>query len=176
MQKIDISALGDVPKKQEEKRGAPRYSNEVKERVLAEVMLTHDPFGVAKKANISYVIVKKWVRESIRAPIIDEVRRQQCKTFIKNAWEAIGNGLKVINEKIGEANAKEAAIVVGILVDKVLRASTSVTIEKEVTGFTLESLPDEALDSLIDKMLQDKRAKFEEIEDAEILSEENEDR
>ena len=158
MRKVDISAVGDLPKKV---RKDDTYPDEIKERVLAEVMLTNDPYNTALKANIPYKTVRTWVKESIKAPIVDAVRKKECETFVKAAWAIIGKALKVVDKKIEGATAKEAAWIVSILADKALRASVSVTLTRETSTSTfggLESLPDEVLDAVID-MLRKRKVK-----------------
>ena len=152
MRKVDISSVGDLPKKV---KSRDTYPDEVKEKVLAEVMLTNDPYNTALKANIPYKTVRTWVKESIKAPIVNEVRRKECETFAKAAWKVIAKALKEVDKKIDKATAKEAAWIVGVLADKALRASVSVTLTKETSSSSLgglENLPDEFLDALVDMM------------------------
>jgi len=149
LRKVDISSVKKLPQKTPTTRG---YSDEVKEKVLADVMISNDPFGVAKRTQIPYPTVRKWVRESIKAPVLDAIRQQECKTFIKDAWGTITKCLTVIDDKVKDATAKDAAVVIGILVDKILRSSASITVTRETAEevSNLEHLPDELLDKLID--------------------------
>jgi len=167
MRKVDLSDLTALKGPVREKRSKAKYKSETKETVIAEVMLTNDIGATARKANIPYKTVQQWMKERLRTTIVDEVRQQECRDFVKDAWAAIAKGLKVIDEKIKDSTAKEAAVIVGVLVDKVMRASTSITVTKEVatTSLSVENLPDEVIDLLIQRMAGEPPA----VEDAEFV-------
>lgn len=145
MEKLNLSGIGQMSR-------PGKYTIEEREKVIAEVMLTGDINGTSKRTGIPTVTIRDWLKKRSDDAALEEVRRQQGKQFIREAWSVINEGLKVIRDKLDEATAKEAATIIGILVDKVERLAPTVIGEgRNSEHDIIEKISDEVLDSLISR-------------------------
>lgn len=84
-----------------------KYTDEIKERAIAEYATCGNVKEVARKLKLPYSTVRGWLDNTDRDEL-DKVRDEKKKEFIARAWEVVINGTKLENRRIKSALEKEA--------------------------------------------------------------------
>lgn len=126
-----------------------KYSLEDMERGLAALAVNGSSEAASELTGIPASTLRTWKLQ--QPDEFDELRREKRIPLIDQVWEAAEKALKQTLDKMDSASAKEAAVILGILVDKALlmggepteiskvkggdaRSSLMASIEREMEG------------------------------------------
>ena len=139
------------------KPGDRQYGTKEKESALA--ILDQEGGNVqraSRVAKVSAMTLKRW--SEARSPDkAEKARLVERENFIKEAWTTINECIKELKKKVPNASAKELAVIIGILFDKVAKietASAGLTIE-QIERLEIKGLSDADLEHLIQKRQAD---------------------
>lgn len=133
------------------KPGDQQYNPKAKETALAVLDQEGGSYQrAARLTGISAPTLKRW--NDARDPdVLELARNTERENFIKEAWTTINECITELKKKVPDASAKELAIIIGILFDKIAKtemASTGLTIE-EVKRLEIKGLSDVDLEAQI---------------------------
>ena len=139
------------------KPGDRHYGTKEKESALAILDQEGGNFQRASRAvNVSAMTLRRW--NDARTPDkVEKARLVERENFIKQAWDTINKCVEELKKKIPDASAKELAVIIGILFDKVAKietASVGLTIE-QIERLEIKGLSDSDLEHLIQKRQAD---------------------
>lgn len=84
-----------------------KYTDDIKERALAEYATCGNVKETARKLKIPYSTVRGWLDRK-EPDELDKVRDEKKREFIEGAWDVVINGTKLENRRIKTALSKEA--------------------------------------------------------------------
>jgi hypothetical protein len=95
-----------------------KYSPEDIERGL-EALAEHggNAAAASRVTGIPATTLRGWKTKEFADEFV-EVRREKRSGLIEKVWQAAEEALKQVLEKMSKASAKDAAVIMGILVDK----------------------------------------------------------
>lgn len=139
------------------KPGDRQYGAGEKESALAILDQEGGNFQKASRiVKVSAMTLKRW--NDARSPDkVEKARLVERENFIKQAWETISQCVEELKKKVPDASAKELAVIIGILFDKVAKietASAGLTIE-QIERLEIKGLSDSDLEYLIQKRQTD---------------------
>jgi len=95
-------------------------SQEFKLEVLAAYTACGSIAATARRHRIRPETVREWIRDPLNADAIDRFRRDLVTEVSAKALALASEALDQVRAKLSDASARDAAVIGGIMVDKVL--------------------------------------------------------
>lgn len=151
-----------MTKAKPEGRSGAKYPDSLIAKALAFYDFEGTIDAVVKKFGVTHSTVKKWIRDrdkiaggavAVKAETFGEIYSAQKDILLKANIELQGLALKQVKAKLGSASAYQAALIYGILHDKVVRA-TGENPTGSTTNILISNMGQEEATELMTRVLE----------------------